>query len=84
MTIIKTSCMVCGNVELTPNDLLLIVYPGDDCGEYEFTCEACDTINIRPANQRIVAIMLASGVEVRTPPITEHEIDGFVRSLTDL
>ena len=54
-------------------------------GTYRFACPFCGITQRRPANHRVVSILLATGVEydiiATTGPITEAEIDGFVSSL---
>ncbi len=84
MTTIKTTCSRCGDVELTPHDLALELDPGEDRGTYRFTCPSCGEIERRPANARVVSVLLATGVVyeiVRTDPITEDEIESFVSAL---
>jgi predicted RNA-binding Zn-ribbon protein involved in translation (DUF1610 family) len=84
MTTIKTTCSECGDVELTPGDLALELEPSEDAGNYRFTCPTCGRIERRPANSRVVSVLLATGVAyevVRPEPITEGEIDKFVAAL---
>jgi hypothetical protein len=87
MTTIKTTCASCGDVELGPEDLSLELDPSKNSGSYRFFCPACNTLQRRPANARIVSVLLATGVsyEVLQPePITEQEIDTFVQNLEDV
>ncbi|MGZ5382796.1 MAG: hypothetical protein ACXW15_09455 [Acidimicrobiia bacterium] len=88
MTTIKTTCERCGDVELEPSDLALELDPTQDSGVYLFTCPNCIAVQRRPANPRVVNVLLATGVsyEVVThvpieDPITEAEIDAFVSRL---
>lgn len=84
MTTIKTTCSRCGDVELAPRDLVLELDPTEDAGTYRFTCPTCSAIERRPANPRVVSVLLATGVTyevVRTAPITEREISAFVAAL---
>jgi hypothetical protein len=84
MTTIKTTCSQCGDVELTPDDLALELEPSEETGVYRFTCPTCSQIERRPANARVVSVLLATGVAyevVRPDPITEGEIDQFVTAL---
>lgn len=84
MTTIKTTCHRCGDVHLTPADLALELSPTEDEGTYRFNCPSCDMLQRRPANARVVSVLLATGVvyEVINPdPITEDEIASFATSL---
>lgn len=84
MTTIKTTCSMCGDVELKPADLVLELSPSEDEGTYRFTCPECSGLERRPANARVVSVLLATGVTyqiVRTDPITEDEIGQFVSAL---
>ncbi len=84
MTTIKTTCSMCGDVELKPADLVLELSPSEDEGTYRFTCPECSGLERRPANARVVSVLLATGVSyqiIRTDPITEDEIGQFVSAL---
>jgi hypothetical protein len=84
MTTIKTTCIRCGGIDLTPDDLALELHPGRREGDYCFRCPTCAESQRRPANPRVVSALLATGVsfEVINPsPITEIEIEAFVAAL---
>ncbi len=84
MTTIKTTCSRCGDVELAPHDLVLELDPSEDAGAYRFTCPVCALVERRPANPRVVSVLLATGVTfevVRLAPITESEITAFVAAI---
>lgn len=84
MTTIKTTCSICGDVELKPADLVLELDPSEEEGTYRFTCPECASLERRPANPRVVSVLLATGVVyqiIRTDPITEDEIGAFVSAL---
>ena len=84
MTTIKTTCGRCGDVELTPSDLALELVPSEDSGSYRFNCPSCGEVERRPANARVVSVLLATGVAyevIRPDPITEGEIDDFVTAI---
>lgn len=84
MTTIKTTCTRCGDIHLTPNDVALELRPGGREGDYTFTCPSCTFEQRRPANSRVVSVLLATGVhfEVINPePITEGEIEEFMAAL---
>ena len=84
MTTIKTTCGRCGEIHLTPNDVALELRPGAREGDYHFKCPTCDKLQRRPANSRVVSVLLASGVsfEIINPdPITVREIEAFAAAL---
>jgi len=84
MTSIKTTCHICGDVELTPENLMLELDPSEDSGQYRFLCPTCDTVQRRPANARVVSVLLSTGVEymiVDHSPISEEEISEFAAAL---
>jgi hypothetical protein len=81
MTTIRTSCVLCGDVELVPGDLQLELTASSGTGSYLFQCPHCDEHQSRPANHRVVSILLATGVAYHVVeengPITETEIKAF-------
>ena len=84
MTTIKTTCGRCGEIHLTPNDVVLELQPGARQGDYHFKCPSCDKAQRRPANRRVVSVLLATGVSVETvdpDPITVLEIEAFAAAL---
>lgn len=84
MTTIKTTCARCGDVHLTPGDVSLELRPGGREGDYHFNCPTCTAHQSRPANSRVVSVLLATGVQfevINTDPITEREIEAFVAAL---
>lgn len=85
MTTIKTTCSACGDVELAATDLVLELTPMDATGQYSFSCPFCEIEQYRPANERVVAILLAIGVSyiVGEEMVSENEIQDFVDSLDD-
>ena len=85
MTTIRTSCPLCGDVELAPADLSLHLVPSTGTGTYHFRCPHCEEARQRPAGHRTVSILLATGVPYEVvdgaAPITEGEIRDFVQGL---
>ncbi len=84
MTTIKTTCSQCGDIHLTPDDVALELRPGGREGDYCFRCPTCTAQQRRPANSRVVSVLLATGVHfevINTDPITEGEIEAFVAAL---
>lgn len=85
MTTIKTTCSACGDVELAADELLLELTPMEATGRYSFDCPFCESNQYRPANERVVSILLAVGVSyiVSDELVSEAEIQDFVESLDD-
>ena len=85
MTTIRTTCPACGEVELLPGELSLELTALSGTGSYLFECPSCGNQQRRPANHRVVSILLATGVgyEVIDDPdrITETEIARFSAAL---
>ena len=79
MTTIKTTCQLCGDIHITPDDVKLELEPGGREGEYIFSCPECHQEQRRPANSRVVSVLLATGVnfEIVEPEITEAEVEEF-------
>ncbi len=66
MTTIRATCPTCGEVGLTPEDIELRIDDGaqqDDASFYAFTCPECTDRVRKPADQRIVRLLLSGGVE---------------------
>jgi len=84
MTTIKTSCPDCGDIHLSPADLALELKPGRQEGDYRFRCPTCARQQRRHANNRVVSVLLATGVSfvvINPEPITEEEIEAFASAL---
>lgn len=85
MTTIRTTCPLCGDVELAPADLSLRLAACRGTGTYHFRCPHCEEMRERPASHRVVSILLATGVAYEvidsTAPITEGEIHEFLAGL---
>lgn len=60
-TVIRANCDVCGEVELGPDDLMIVRLPPEG-DHYVFAC--CDGMQTRPANKKAVAVLLVAGVGV--------------------
>ena len=93
-TVIKASCHDCGDVELAVRDLEVRVCTQDERGTYVFRCPSCQMSVVKPAERRIVDMLVASGVNLvswRLPaelfeprgglPITHDDLIDFHRLL---
>ena len=65
MATIRASCPTCGDVELTTADVQVRVCSSTDEGAYLFGCPICRMTVTKPADQRIIDLLLASGVRLR-------------------
>ena len=63
-TVIKASCQDCGDVELRVHDLRVRVCSAVETGSYVFRCPTCQMSVVKPAEPRIVDMLVASGVEL--------------------
>ncbi len=93
-TVIKASCHDCGDVELGVTELSVRVCTAATQSSYVFRCPSCQMSVSKPAEQRIVDLLVASGVELvewRLPaelfeahggePITHDDLIDFHRLL---
>ncbi len=90
MTTIKATCPGCGEVDLTAEDILLRIGGAHTSNTYGFSCPACSEFVEKPADDRIVRLLLSGGVlpvlmhvpaealEPREgPPITHDDLLSF-------
>jgi hypothetical protein len=63
-TVIKASCHECGDVELAVRDLEVRICTQDEQGTYVFRCPSCQMSVVKPAERRVVDMLVASGVEL--------------------
>lgn len=73
MTRIRATCPTCGEVDLAPIDVVLRVVResgGDlaDGSSYRFDCPDCRQLVRKPADERIVELLLTGGVPVEEVP----------------
>jgi hypothetical protein len=64
MTIIRTRCSQCGEVDVGPEAILLLVPESGADGSYRFTCPVCRRDVENPAESKIVALLVSAGVQV--------------------
>lgn len=62
MATIRASCPDCGDVELTTMDMKVRVCAADNSGAYVFRCPTCQLAVTKAAEQRIVDLLVSSGV----------------------
>lgn len=64
MATIRASCPDCGDVELTTADMTVRVCADDQRGSYVFRCPRCTMTVTKSAEQRIVDLLVSSGVKL--------------------
>jgi hypothetical protein len=62
MTTIKASCPSCGEVELTPADMSLMVCSHAPLSYYAFSCPGCRAEVRKPADDHVVSLLVSGGV----------------------
>ncbi|MFA5889479.1 MAG: hypothetical protein WDA27_00770 [Actinomycetota bacterium] len=62
MTTIRATCPTCGEVELTPDDILLMVCTQAAASYYQFDCPLCSEEVQKPADDRVVQLLISGGV----------------------
>lgn len=63
MTTIKASCPTCGEVELTPPDVTLVVASHQALSYYAFRCTTCAEEIRKPADDHVVSLLMSGGVQ---------------------
>lgn len=74
MTTIKATCPVCGDVDLTPEDVLLTVAQSAGWAVYSFNCTGCMDSVEKPADDEVVALLSSAGVQVDQVPAEALEL----------
>jgi len=62
VTTIRTNCPQCGEVDMGPEAILLCMKDRVGEGSYRFSCPECRGMVEKPADHKIVALLLSAGV----------------------
>lgn len=94
MTTIKASCPCCGDVDLTPAQVRLVVCSVQSWSYYSFTCRTCREEVRKPAAPKVIALLTSGGVvaeqwsvpaealeELTGPPISHDDVLDMVLAL---
>jgi hypothetical protein len=85
MTTIKATCPVCGDVDLRPPQLRLVVCNRPGWSYYSFRCTRCRDEIRKPADEDVVMLLVSGGVvaeqwkipaealEQRTGPVISYD-----------
>lgn len=61
---IRASCTTCGDVELSIDEVQLLMCASTSEGSYVFRCPACRLIVSKAAEENVVDVLVASGVRL--------------------
>ncbi len=75
MTTIKASCPDCGEVELTPPDVSLMVCSCAPLSYYAFTCNQCNTEVRKPADDHVVSLLVSGGVPAQVWDLPDEALE---------
>lgn len=67
MTMLRTKCPNCGDVEMGPGDVSMRLASSGDGGDYAFTCPACRQHISKPMTAAIASVLLSAGVRPKGP-----------------
>jgi predicted RNA-binding Zn-ribbon protein involved in translation (DUF1610 family) len=62
MTVIKASCPICGDVELTPRQVRLVTSNVPERSYYSFLCDGCGQQVRKPAGEEVIRLLTVGGV----------------------
>jgi hypothetical protein len=82
---IRTVCPEsdCGEVKLGVRAVTLIIDSPSRSGSYAFTCPNCGQRRVKPADERVIELLLIAGVEPQSattpvdPPFTPDDLLAF-------
>ncbi len=75
MTTIKATCPRCGEVELTPEDIELRVCTHAPASYYVFGCPLCRTDVQKPADDRVIQLLISGGVRATVWELPEEILE---------
>jgi predicted RNA-binding Zn-ribbon protein involved in translation (DUF1610 family) len=78
MTTIKATCPVCGDVDLTPMDVLVTRAPAAGWSTYSFGCPECGAAVSKGADDEVVALLLGAGVSLRVVDVPDEAMECHV------
>lgn len=87
MPIIRASCPACGDVDILPEDMTIMVCVSDGQTSYVFRCPVCMMAVSREVDRRIMEILVSAGVKVhfwRLPSELSERPEGPPINLDDL
>ena len=82
MVIIKTTCPSCGEIDLTAEKVQLRIALGGTGSSYAFDCPRCTDRIHKPADSRVVQLLISGGVAPEILAETTGEADRTARVAT--
>ncbi|MCH9815102.1 MAG: hypothetical protein K0U64_01455 [Actinomycetia bacterium] len=64
MTTIKATCPTCGDVDLKPRDIHVVVAPAAGWATYAFACPTCEDQVTKTADDEVVTLLRGAGVTI--------------------
>ncbi len=64
MATIRATCVECGDVEMTSDEVVVRVCTDDNRGSYTFRCPRCGAAVAKAAEPHIVELLVSSGVRL--------------------
>lgn len=64
MPIIRASCQGCGDVELSPTDLKILVCSNTGDTSYTFLCPGCGLLMSKNTDRQVVEVLVSAGVKM--------------------
>lgn len=83
MTTIKATCPTCGDVDLTPADVIVTVAAALGWSTYTFTCAGCADDVCKPADDEIVQLLTTAGVRVHRLDIPTEYLESRLLARTN-
>lgn len=65
MALIRATCSECGDIELRSSDLTVRICVDTETGSYTFRCPICRMTEIKEADDQVIDILLAAGVQLQ-------------------
>ena len=75
MTTIRATCPDCGEVEMEAQAITLSVRETDGEGSYSFTCPSCSNLVEKPADRKVVMLLLSAGVDVDRLTVAASDLE---------
>jgi hypothetical protein len=84
---IRATCPTCGDVELSSEQMQVLICSADQGASYAFRCPMCRLMVNKPTDERVVDVLVSSGVMLRTwdmPAEIQERHDGPAISWDDI
>jgi hypothetical protein len=75
VTTIKAACSICGECELTPPDITLMVCANAPLSYYAFFCPTCMDEVSKPADDHVIALLMSGGVDPTVWEVPEEALE---------